>query len=264
MPTSLPQSLLKEGFKEPSPNGYHRRLLLSTQGLEGTGKTDLIFSAPDPIALFDIDIGTEGVVEKYKGKKLIGIKQIRLSPDADQDDYKASYEEFKKSFARTVRNKDVRTIAIDSASDLWDLIKLAKLGVLNPQKKPEHTFDAINSEYRAILREVLFAEHYPNLILTHKMKKQYVAKARRKANGETYQSSEWEGNYERHGFSDREYIVQANIEQFYDRETKQFGYQIEKCRPNGSLVGDRILGSELTTFPEIAAYMTGSSPEDWK
>ena len=44
------------------------RLIVSVEGLEKRGKTHFAMTAPPPIAYFDMDIGAEGVVNKFEDR----------------------------------------------------------------------------------------------------------------------------------------------------------------------------------------------------
>ena len=48
-----------------------RRLVCSIEGLDKTGKSHLAMSAPGPIVYVDLDVGTEGVIQKCQQDYLI-------------------------------------------------------------------------------------------------------------------------------------------------------------------------------------------------
>jgi hypothetical protein len=62
----------------PSIPGFTRmnsqpkpRLILSIEGLDKSGKSNLAFTAPGPLGYLEFDIGAEGVVEKFQDDKVI-------------------------------------------------------------------------------------------------------------------------------------------------------------------------------------------------
>ena len=59
------KSKLKSMGFNTAPDKPKPRLVMAIEGREGSGKTELALSAPGPMGYQSIDIGTEGVIEKW-------------------------------------------------------------------------------------------------------------------------------------------------------------------------------------------------------
>src|SRR4030042_1922186 len=126
------ESLLKSGFKKADPT-VRKRLILSVMGREKSGKTHFALTAPAPIVMFGIDMGCEHVVKKFlnDGKVILDSPEIEVPNASDYKDLdklcQVASDEWKKflsAFELVLRNPEVRTIVLDTATELWDLLRL--------------------------------------------------------------------------------------------------------------------------------------------
>lgn len=243
-------------FKEYDETA-RRRLLISIEGLHGCGKTNFALSAPGPIAVHNFDDGLEGVIEKFLDKKKIypfhyRVPQSIALPGSPAGNSIASlagkvWEEFVLHIRESI--KTMRTVVVDTSSECWELARLARLGKLT-QVLP-HQYTAVNAEFRELLR--LAYRHDCNLILLHKVKKEYV-------------NDKPTGNYERSGFGDTDFIVQVTLRAFKDPKAEgldKFHLKITKCRQNPLLENVELIGEDCT-FQKVAALVTGTEEEEWK
>ena len=67
----------------------------------------------------------------------------------------------------------VRTISVDTATELWELLRMARFGKLT-QVMP-YQYGPVNAEFRSLIRMAYASDK--NLILLHKMRKVYKATA---------------------------------------------------------------------------------------
>lgn len=254
------------GFQKADTT-IHPRLVIAVDGMEKCGKTHFALTAPGPIALFDEDIGTEGVVAKFAGKK-----DIWHMPFSVPDNYKAAEQMLiKVTKAYKEALQVARTVVIDTASGLWELVRMARFGKLTQIKG--HHYGPVNAEFRALIREDAMRSK-ANVILLHKMKKQYVQD---KKSGD----GNWNGKYERTGFGETGYLVQANLRVYRDPATVQFieddeGEEQEERKPgafhikvNDSRHNEKAQGMVfdgfMCTFPIIAmALQPESTAADWR
>ena len=72
------------GFRKAGADAIRHRLIISVDGHEKQGKSHFALTAPQPIALFDVDTGLEGVVEKFEHTKGIYQNTYRFRGDLDQ------------------------------------------------------------------------------------------------------------------------------------------------------------------------------------
>ena len=244
MPITLP------GFANANTiSTLPKRLLVNIEGLDKGGKTHLALTAPGPIALFDMDRGLEGVVQKFMKEKEILFTSYRHLPCVTEADHKALWAKFEKDYDVALAGKGVRSIIFDSATELWEKARLAEFGRLS---NVQHLYPALNAKFRKLIDRAFDAEK--NLILVHKRKKQYAVNKK----GE----DAWNGLYERAGFSETGYIVQVNLCAF-QQDDGEFACRVMNSRLQPSLNGE-IFAGELCTFPYIASLLRPDTEiTDW-
>lgn len=202
------------------------RLIVSASGREKHGKSSFGFSAPGPIAYFNFDFGDEGVIQKFTSSKQIYTKQFKFSRGQPTDKYITMWEDFIQSYHQAMDHSQVRSVLIDTATEAWELLRLARFGRL-AQIKPFH-YGPVNAEYTALIREAY--DSTKNLILLHKLKPEYV-------------DDKFTGNYIPAGFSNTGFLVQVNVDLYRDGYGGDFFMRIRDCRQN-ALIG----GEELPVF----------------
>jgi hypothetical protein len=205
-----------------------RRIIMSLSGREKVGKTYFALTAPGPIFIFNIDLGTEGVVDKFQkqGKKVY-VYDVRVPKGEKQVVYQSLYNDF-RSRVEKVYTHNEGTLIMDTSTEAFELARLAHFGKLT-QVLPHH-YTEVNSEWREFMR--LAYDSTMNTILIHKVKPKYVNNAR---------TSE----YELAGFGEMGYLVQLNATCFReknDRGGAEFCVNIDDCRQNMTLAGLTLRG----------------------
>ena len=141
----------------------------------------------------------------------------------------------------------MRSIVWDTATEVWELIRLARFGKL-AQVLPVQ-YGPVNAEMRGLIRTAY--DSNKNFVMLHKMKAEYINDRRT-------------GKYERAGFGDSEYLVQVNLRTTYDPEERTFGIEILNCRQNMTLCNQAFAG-DLCSFPMLAIQIIeGTALEDWE
>lgn len=220
------KDLKQAGFKEASAEVVPR-LIVAIDGLEKQGKTHWALTAPDPIGLIDFDVGSEGVVSKFvkEEKKImtvnIKVPETRADAAKSATEANAVWREFKAAYDYSLQN--FRTTIIDTATEAWELLRMARFGKLT-QVMPHH-YVTVNTEFRRLIRSAYDTDS--NLILIHKRKKQWREGSDGKAN--------WTGDYERNGFSDTGFLVQVNA--IATRKNGEFHIHVVDCRQNAQCAG---------------------------
>jgi len=253
------------GFEEASTNQI-LRLIINVQGQEKEGKTHFALTAPGPIALIDMDTGLEGVVSKFlKKNKKIYVAKFNYRDATNPDEWQSEWKKLKACVLDALISKSIRSLVWDSCTEGWEMMRMAAFGKL-AQVKPHH-YAPVNAEFRDLLRKGY--DSNKNLILIHKQKKSYV-------------DEKWNGEYERAGFSDIGYAVQANIiswrvtvlDEKYGKkredEYKGFGITIIDCRQIPELAGTELLDlteqglPAMNNFPYLASQVfPNTDPDDW-
>lgn len=210
------------GFSN-APSRQPRRLVVSVSGRDGTGKTHFLFTAPQPVFLFNIDIGTEGVLEKFQeAGRDIYTYDVRVPKDAKQSVYTDMWGEVKERIQK-VYGLNEGTLGIDTSTEGYELARLARFGKLS-QVLPHH-YTEVNAEWREILR--LAYDSQMSTVLIHKTKPVYVNNVRTK-------------DYEIAGFGETPYMVQVDLTTFKELDEEgriKFGFTVNKCRRKASLTG---------------------------
>jgi len=172
---------------------------------------------------------------------------IEMGSDGPKIDATGAWEQMKKAFIACCRSPQVRSVVWDTATEVWELIRLARFGKLS-QVLPVQ-YGPVNAEMRGLIRTAY--DSNKNFIMLHKMKAEYINDKRT-------------GRYERAGFSDTEYIVQVNLRTMYDQEEGEFGIEVLNARQNMQLCGQQFKG-DLCSFPMLATMiMTNSRVEEWE
>jgi hypothetical protein len=238
-----------QGFNKIN-NKIVPRLILSVTGHERHGKSSLGLSAPGPIVVFDLDKGLEGVARKFVDSKDVYTKEYKFSKSDTKDRFVTLWSAFRTDYYAALESPKVRTIIIDTATAAWDLIKLARIGLLGIPKEQGYRWGPINAEFIGLID--LAKDTNKNLILIHKFKAKYV-------------NDVWNGEYVRSGFSQIGYLVQANIEVYRDGLSGPFGMRILDCRQNSTLGGLEFdLEDDQTAFPFLAQLVfPGTTERDW-
>ena len=226
-----------------APPAGPRRLILSLEGLEKQGKTHLSLTAPKPLLIFNLDIGLEGVLEKFKDQEIFTYESGEYDTQAEAE---KAWNGFKSVFLASLKDPDLRTVVIDTATEAWEVIRMARLGKLT-QVQPYH-YGPVNAEFRLLLKRAY--DSNKNLILVHKMKPLYINDKR-------------SGKYERAGFNDTGFLVQASVRVYRD-EDGEFCCEVRDCRQNAELAGEELEGP-MCTFPWLGmSVYPDSGLEDWE
>ncbi len=218
-----------------------RRLVCAIEGGWLTGKTHFSLTAVEPIIFFDVDIGTEGVVNKFQalGKKIF-IYRVRVPKISTQDAYTVLWTETKARI-QLAYSLSEGTVVWDTESEINELARLSHFGKLT-QVQPFH-YAQVNRELGDVLNWAYDSKM--SSIFIRKMKPKWVNNAR---------TNEMEGS----GWGDMEYKCQVNLTMY--REDGEggpaFSILIKKCRSNPDITGT-VLRQPMNTFPFLMNLVHG-------
>jgi hypothetical protein len=251
-------AMKKAGF-EPAPTVMRRRMLAATDGLAKTGKTEFGLSMPEPVAVFNFDEGLEGVVEKWARRKEIIVKSYRMPAVAKQSTYLDMYKRYMEDYQAVLEEKGIQSILGDTASDIWELFRMAEFGQLSPAADIKRAYVMINQVYRNMIRQAY--DSGKNVVWTHRVKDEY----RRIAIGDGKTKEERTGNHIRSGFGESTYMIQANVRHYFNKGTGQFEMEILDSRHDMALSGMKFTRSEECNFTTLAmAVFDDTTEEDWR
>ena len=250
------QTLVKSGAFKSVDRQIYPRIVAAITAQPKEGKTHLMLDAPGPIAVFDSDYGLEGVVSKFPDKEILAYR-VPMPDPGITGALTAHMDEFTKidnAYTEALANPSVRTIAIDTSTEIWEIVRLAYLGRL--EKVISRDYGPANGAMRRFLKKALDSDK--NLILVQKMKQEY-------------KNDKATGNWLMSGFNDVAGIVQVVMRPFYAREDMelpdgqeieegQFGVHIMSSRHN-PLLNDTYYVGEMARFSTLAAIIVpGTTP----
>lgn len=258
---STAQSLSLGGGFKIANEAPKRRLVIAVDGLDKEGKSNFLLTAPGPIAYQNFDTGTEGVIEKFQTSKIIHradykVKILKgMSPEqaigAAAPAWEQFVEDYKIALDQGIKGK-IKTIGWDTASENWEILRLARLGKLT-QVMPHH-YTALNTEYRNLVREVF--DTPLNMVLLHKLKPEWKDSTGSGKGNKT-------GNYERAGFGDMAFLVQINVICWRDKDG-HFHVTVKNCRQNPAVAGLDLV-DEMASFKWLAVNVYPDTMlEDWE
>lgn len=269
----MTNSLIQAGYLPAAQVRKHRRLMIGLDGPPDSGKTEFALSAPGLIAWLCLDRGLDGVLDNPRPPMsrndnfLAKVVQCPKATQMDQKGYLEYWSSFYGEYRKVLEMPDVRVLLLDGDSDSWELQRLAEFGRLS--KVPPNLYDNVNAARRA-----MYARAYDSgkiIIATNRVRKVYVTKM--KSDGVTPELNSsggevrtWDGNYERQGFSDQDYLwaIQLRCGKRDTKDGPQWGVQISRCKADCSLVGMELWGENCnfkslveTVYPHIPISQWG-------
>jgi len=233
------------------------RLIMRVGGLDKSGKTHFGLTAPGPISVINADRGLEGVVEQFASSKEIHVTpSFRDMPSETEEQQEKRWEEVYNCYWSALEDNEIRSIVIDTDSELWDMARLALLGRL--EKVPPLRYTQLNRTFREMI-DAAFT-HDKNVISICKYRKQYVSTT------DSNDLGHWNGLYEPSGFSDMPYIVQMNLrtQMTMTDDGPVPTITVVNCRQNMQMNGEVFEGDEARFSWVAANVIEGTSPEDWE
>ena len=159
------------GFLDTLPP-VPQRLISQIAGEEKTGKSHLSLTGPGPVIYHSIDVGTEGVVEKFQQQgKQIFVKEIRYQRGEPKSVYEDMWQTFKKDFDLGL-SMGQGTVVLDTWTEVYELARLAKFGKL--EQVQAHHYGPVYAELRGMIRDI-YNTPMSACLLT-KMAKDYTTK----------------------------------------------------------------------------------------
>jgi hypothetical protein len=240
--TNINDALSKLGGVDANTITTVPRMILGLDGLEKSGKTHFSLTAPDPIGYISLDVGLEGVIHKFKHKRIQVFEyDIPLpTPDeAEPVDYLKIWGEVRRTYTSLLNTKEVKTMVVDTGTELWELNRLARFGKLS-NIKPHH-YGPVNAEHRQLIKAAFNSNK--NLILIHRLKDQYVNDKRT-------------GELERAGFSGTGFQVQCNARAWWDDDEGEFKLTVTDSRHNPKVRGLELSGG-MVDFGILGSMVMG-------
>lgn len=245
----------QSGFRRAN-EAVKKRLIMAIDGREKSGKSHFALSGPEPIGVVNLDIGLDGVVQKWQDDKEIWVTDVKvniqelkeLTPQAAAQEADRAFNQVVKAYKAVLG--EARTIVWDNATEIWELLRMARFGKLD-HVKPHH-YGPVNAEYRELLR-MAYDQDRTNLVLLHKMKDEYVDDKRT-------------GLVKRAGFADTGFLVQVNALSWREPGLPVpdcFNLTVADCRQNAELAEVAFSGNDCNFQALAMAVFPGTKEAEW-
>ncbi len=252
-----------------------RRLLISVDGLEDTGKTRFGLTGPAPIAVINIDKSLEGTADEFIGKKRIDVRPINyLSPgwnplaataptyNSDETAEQARPEqvrvwrETRSAVMDAIQDPTYRTVILDTGSRAHDAAQCAHFG--KEQGVVQRAWGPLNQEWIAIV-ELAKASEDTNFIVTHRLK-------------DEWRGGSATGGFIRDGSKEIEGAVHVTIRLWKGpkpmdpasagRGSHERWAEITRCKHNPALIGRVLNMWDDISFKTVAGLVLPDTPAD--
>lgn len=235
---------------EPAPIKFSKRAgILAVYGETDTGKTSFALSAPGPIALIHTAEKIDGVVQQFAAKK--DIRMFNFGGTFTGTPQEIS-EQANKVLAKmrahlTDAIKWARTVVLDTHTEAWELLRLARFGKL-AQVKPIH-YGPVNAEWLSMMKMFRQAGANVNLIAVGQIREKYV-------------NDKPTGRFEQAGQKGMSYLPDVIV---LTERTKKGGFvgTIEKGWMNAETEGLEI-EDDMLTFAQVMGLVTGTDADEWE
>lgn len=262
MSTNIP-GLEGTDFKDPA--APKQRLVWSVYGDTKTGKSSFALWGPEPVVVADMDKRLEIVINDFISGKTTGAPKIIKTMDiqlpkvdaasrkldsAVQKQAELIWDRFLNNYDKALKSSmlsgGVRTIAIDTGTELLDLRLMAEFGRLlgiNPRDR-----GGANAEFTEIMRR---GESYnANVVWLHHVKDEWKTVV--DDNGK--EKSMTTGNVVLDGFNKANRIVQVVAKTNYNDAVKdprkKFEVQIVRCGVNAMVNGMKFTSADWAVWDE--------------
>lgn len=241
--------------KSTAPKG----ILMSIEGQQKCGKTNFGLTMPGDLFILNLNWGLVGVYEKYveAGKNIyVQDIQIPFTKDLPGTPFTilatAAADKWRTailSLMEAIKDPTIKSIFVDTGSELWDLLRIARLGKLTQIMPIQYA--SVNAEFRQLLQILLTCGK--NVVLSHKVKPEYV-------------NDQKTNRFERAGFGDIGFDVQVELRAERDLKkdgVNQFTLTVMDCRANKDLKEQTLTGDDCN-FLKVVSLVYPKVPEkDW-
>lgn len=277
MPNDIQIPGLERSDFERPPRSTKPRIIYNVQGVTKTGKSTFPFWGPGPIAVFDFDRRLETVVQRAISGKLTGTpkeivwipfkmpsisvtnreKSTMLEMQA-KDHLDKFIRNFKMALESSMKKGGIRTISIDTGTELLDLRKCSEFGRV--ASIPTRDLGGVNQDMSNWMR--LGEDYNANVVWVHHVKDEWV-----KITGENGRESQApSGNKVIDGWNKSDQACQVTLETAVrgDKfQLKVLGGSGLNSKTNGKVYTANDWG-EYGPFAWISAQqLTKTEPEDW-
>ena len=288
---ALPPSFEKSGFRTIEQartrvklkNGkFLKPLMIGTEGLTNSGKSEFYMSAPGPGMAVCIDRGIDGCLDNPNPPESrnpdwgFAVVPVPPATSGTQQDYVKYFTDIRQKLYDGASNPECVSLAIDCHGDFWELHKLASFGRLQGIMPLRYTQPY--AEHRAILAKLWDSGKI--VIGTNKLKDAYEdvlddkGQPLKEADGSTKRKKS--GDYDRQGFGDEDYLWAIQIRHLYKEgkiiekgpragqmSGQQWGIRILKCKVRPELRGHELWADQCSFKGLVNLAYPNIPDEEW-
>jgi hypothetical protein len=243
---------------EDAPTEFTRRVaLVYIYGDTGTGRTSLALTMPGPIALAHAGEKIDGVIQRFaRQKKVRAVNFGGRFGGSEQDIANQAgpiWNKLRESWFDAIDNW-ARTAILDTDTEGWELIRLAKFGELNPKGRVDSNYGPVNAEWKSMFKRFR-AQDRCSIVTIGQTKDEYREFIK---NGN--KSSERTGRTIRAGQKDVPYM--ADVVLRCDKDGGKFTVVVEKGWFNAFIEG-MSLENDDCRLPYILSLITETEEMEW-
>lgn len=134
-----------------------RGVIMAVYGDTGTGRTTFALTAPGPVAFAHAGEKVTGIVQKAAKEKQVKVLNFGAvlygSPQQISDQAQPVWRKTRDGLMDALTKSSwARTGIIDTHNELWELLRLAEFGELNPQGRTDALYGPVNARWRSLFK----------------------------------------------------------------------------------------------------------------
>lgn len=254
-----------DGWEDVPDTLIRRGIHMDIVGPTGSGRTRLALTAPGPIALAHTAEKIDGLVQQFKREgKLIRLLNFggvyRGDPATIAGAAGITWNNMRRLWLAALDDDGwAKTLIMDTATEGWEAIRLARFGELAPKGRVDNMYGPVNAEWRSLFKHPNVKVHGTrNVITIHQEKDEYVEK--KTARGS---ESVRTGRQLRAGMKEMGYMPDVVVQTGRDPMTGDFTAVIVKGWFNAA-VEQTELRNEDIRFPFIMSLITEMDESEWQ
>jgi len=246
---------------EKAKKSLRKRLVVDVAGWQKRGSTHFGLTAPGPIQYFDLNVGSEGVIDKFVDSKEIyrAKEPYRFYAASGEENWVATWERYKRDYLAALADPAIKSLVIDKHSEAYELLRLARLGKLT--QVPPNRYTPVNAEMSYMIEKGV--DSGKNVVFVHTMGDEYIGTINQKTQAEV---SVRTGKSKRNVFKEMPGLAQVSIEMLRNDDEpveEMFGLRIVDCRLNPGANKTELWGA-MCNFSFLAVtVMPESNLTDW-
>lgn len=237
-----------------------RKVFMRIVGDTGTGRTKLALTAPGPVAFAHAGEKIEGVLQAAAKQQKIRVMNFGGSfAGTPQDIANQAGPTWNKLVAGAYDAIDnwARTFIIDTDTEAWELLRLARFGEMNPKGRTDFLYGPVNAEWRSLFKRYRGQERC-SVIAIGQTKEEYVEKFM-----QGKKESARTGRTIQAGQKEMGFMADVVIRTSRDIENGDFIATITKGWFNAMTEGVEFRNEEIR-FSNIMAMITETEESEWQ